>query len=231
MILYKPQQAWRVRWSTYTDTPVPQEEPAGENPPDGAVINYHLTANASQVKLEILDNKGKLVRTYTSNDKPYTKPKDNVPDYWVRPQQILSAKAGAHRFSWDLHYDPLGIEPTFPISAVYKNTPPDPTSPWVMPGTYTARLTVDGKVHEESFQVKMDPRIKTATKDLQAQHDISLSLYELRKQLLAIRPVTEDGKRSMERQINRIGQVFDMLQGSDTKPTTAMISAAAELLH
>ena len=231
MILYKPQQAWRVRWSTYTDTPVPQEEPAGENPPDGAVINYHLSANASLVKLEILDSKGKLVRTYTSNDKPYTKPQDNVPDYWVRPQQILCAKAGAHRFSWDMHYDPLDIEPTFPISAVYKNTPPDPTSPWVMPGTYTARLTVDGKVHEESFQVKMDPRVKTATKDLQAQHDISLSLYELRKQLLAIRPATEDGKRSMAQQINRIGQVFDMLQASDTKPTTAMISAAAELLH
>ena len=231
MILYKPQQAWRVRWSTYTDTPVPQEEPAGENPPDGAVINYHLSANASLVKLEILDSKGKLVRTYTSNDKPYTKPQDNVPDYWVRPQQILCAKAGAHRFSWDMHYDPLDIEPTFPISAVYKNTPPDPTSPWVMPGTYTARLTVDGKVHEESFQVKMDPRVKTATKDLQAQHDISLSLYELRKQLLAIRPATEDGKRSMAQQLNRIGQVFDMLQASDTKPTTAMISAAAELLH
>ena len=231
MILYKPQQAWRVRWSTYTDTPVPQEEPAGENPPDGAVINYHLSANASLVKLEILDSKGKLVRTYTSNDKPYTKPQDNVPDYWVRPQQILCAKAGAHRFSWDMHYDPLDIEPTFPISAVYKNTPPDPTSPWVMPGTYTARLTVDGKVHEESFQVKMDPRVKTATKDLQAQHDISVSLYELRKQLLAIRPATEDGKRSMAQQINRIGQVFDMLQASDTKPTTAMISAAAELLH
>ncbi|MFN9782746.1 MAG: hypothetical protein ACK54A_05870, partial [Sphingobacteriales bacterium] len=150
MILYKPQQAWRVRWSTYTDTPVPQEEPAGENPPDGAVINYHLNANASQVKLEILDSKGKLVRTYTSNDKPYTKPKDNVPDYWVRPQQILSAKAGAHRFSWDMHYDPLDIEPTFPISAVYKNTPPDPTSPWVMPGTYTARLTIDGKMQTQT---------------------------------------------------------------------------------
>ena len=59
MILYKPQQAWRVRWSTYTDTPVPQEEPAGENPLDGAVINYHLSANASLVKLEILDSKGK----------------------------------------------------------------------------------------------------------------------------------------------------------------------------
>ncbi|MFN5475495.1 MAG: VPS10 domain-containing protein, partial [Sphingobacteriales bacterium] len=161
MILYKPQQAWRVRWSTYTDTPVPQEEPAGENPPDGAVINYHLSANASQVKLEILDNKGKLVRTYSSNDKPYTKPQDNVPDYWVRPQQILSAKAGAHRFSWDMHYDQLDIEPTFPISAVYKNTPPDPTSPWVMPGTYTARLTIDGKMQTQTFVVKMDPRVKT----------------------------------------------------------------------
>ncbi|MFN5649207.1 MAG: hypothetical protein ACK458_16955, partial [Sphingobacteriales bacterium] len=57
---YKPQQAWRVRWSTYTDTPVPQEEPAGENPPDGAVINYHLNANASQVKLENLRQQRKI---------------------------------------------------------------------------------------------------------------------------------------------------------------------------
>ena len=231
MILYKPQQAWRVRWSTYTDTPVPQEEPAGENPPDGAVINYHLTANASQVKLEILDNKGKLVRTYSSNDKPYTKPQDNVPDYWVRPQQILSAKAGAHRFSWDMHYDPLDIEPTFPISAVYKNTPPDPTSPWVMPGTYTARLTIDGKMQTQTFVVKMDPRVKTSLKDLQAQHDLSLAVYEHRKLLLSQRPVSEEEKRQHAAKLSRSERVFEMLQGSDMPPTAAMISAAAELLH
>jgi hypothetical protein len=228
VILYKPQQAWRVRWSTYTDTPVPQEEPAGENPPDGAVINYYLQSNAGVVKLEILDSKGQLVRTYTSNDKPYTKPKDNVPDYWVRPQQILSAKAGAHRFSWDMHYDPLDVEPTFPISAVYKNTPPDPTAPWVMPGTYTARLTVDGKVQSQTFVVKMDPRVKTAVKALQLQHDLSKSLYDFRKSLLQQKPVSEQEKREHAAKLNRSERVFEMLQGSDMPPTAAMIQAAVE---
>lgn len=228
VILYKPQQAWRVRWSTYTDTPVPQEEPAGENPPDGAVINYYLQSNAGVVKLEILDSKGQLVRTYTSNDKPYTKPKDNVPDYWVRPQQILSAKAGAHRFSWDMHYDPLDVEPTFPISAVYKNTPPDPTAPWVMPGTYTARLTVDGKVQSQTFVVKMDPRVKTAVKDLQLQHDLSKSLYDFRKSLLQQKLVSEQEKREHAAKLNRSERVFEMLQGSDMPPTAAMIQAAVE---
>lgn len=231
VILFKPQQAWRVRWSTYTDTPVPQEEPAGENPPDGAVINYYLQSNANLVKLEILDSKGNLVRTYTSNDKPYTKPQDNVPDYWVRPQQILPASAGAHRFCWDLHYDPLDIEPTFPISAVYKNTPPDPTSPWVMPGTYTARLTVDGKVQTQTFTVKMDPRVKTAVKDLQLQHDLSKSLYDYRKSLLNQKPSTEQEKREQATKLSRSERVFDMLQGSDMPPTAAMIQAAEEVLR
>ena len=34
--------AYRVRRSTYTDTPLPIDEPAGDNPPDGAVIDYYL---------------------------------------------------------------------------------------------------------------------------------------------------------------------------------------------
>lgn len=230
VILYKPQQAWRVRWSTYTDTPVPQEEPAGENPPDGAVINYYLQSNAGVVKLEILDSKGQLVRTYTSNDKPYTKPKDNVPDYWVRPQQILSANAGAHRFSWDMHYDPLDVEPTFPISAVYKNTPPDPTSPWVMPGTYTARLTVDGKVQSQTFVVKMDPRVKTAVKDLQLQHDLSKAIYAHRKSLLQINKTEPDSIKQKNLLLNQASLIFNVLQDADMPPTSQAIKAAQTLI-
>src|SRR6185436_3477231 len=41
-ILYKPQTVYRVRWNQWPDTPLPQEEPAGENPPDGAMIDYCL---------------------------------------------------------------------------------------------------------------------------------------------------------------------------------------------
>ncbi|HXC04729.1 MAG TPA: glycoside hydrolase, partial [Bacteroidia bacterium] len=39
-ILFQPAPAYRVRWNMYPDTPTPQEEPAGQNPPDGAVIYY-----------------------------------------------------------------------------------------------------------------------------------------------------------------------------------------------
>jgi hypothetical protein len=53
-ILYQPQTAYRVRWNMYTDTPVPQEEAAGENPPDGAVIDYYLPEKAGNIKLYIL---------------------------------------------------------------------------------------------------------------------------------------------------------------------------------
>ncbi len=83
-------------------------------------------------------------------------------NYWIRPQEILSADKGAHRFLWDMHYMPLNVRAAYPISAVYKNTAPEETSPWVMPGNYKARLTVDGKTYEHSFSIKMDPRVKTS---------------------------------------------------------------------
>lgn len=231
MVLYKPQQAWRVRFSTYPDTPIPPDEPMGQNPPDGAIINYYLASNASHVKLDILDEKNRVIRTYNSKDKPYTKPEDNVPDYWVRPQQILPSKAGSQRFTWDMRYDPLDLPATYAISAVPRNTAPEPSAPFVMPGTYTVRLTVDGRVQEQRIQVRMDPRVMTAAKDLRLQHDLSLSLYQLRKTLLSSQPANEEDKKKHNARLNRAGQVFEMLQASDMPPTRAMTEAAAELLR
>ena len=40
--LFAPQVAYRVKRNVNTDTPLPPEEPAGQNPPDGAIINYFL---------------------------------------------------------------------------------------------------------------------------------------------------------------------------------------------
>jgi photosystem II stability/assembly factor-like uncharacterized protein len=185
-ILFKPQTAYRVRWSMYPDTPVPQEEPAGQNPPDGAIINYYLKENAKNVSLEILDAKGKLVRKYSNADTLYKIGDVNIPHYWIRPQQILSAAAGSHRFMWDMKYASLNIEPAYPISATYMNTEPEQTAPWAMPGTYTARLTVDGNIQSQTFTVKMDPRVKTSILSLQQQHDISLQCYEARKECMKL---------------------------------------------
>jgi photosystem II stability/assembly factor-like uncharacterized protein len=177
-VLYKPSPAVRVRWDMNPDTPIPGDEPAGQNPPDGAVVDYYLKADAAEpVTLEILDAAGKVVRHYSSTDTLYAIPDVNIPPYWIRPQDILSGKTGPHRFVWDLHYQPLNVPASYPISAVAGNTAPSPTSPWVMPGVYTVRLKVNGKSYTQPLTVKMDPRVKTAAADLQQQHDLAMRAY------------------------------------------------------
>ncbi|HEX7902971.1 MAG TPA: hypothetical protein VF487_03750 [Chitinophagaceae bacterium] len=188
-ILYKPQDSYRIRWNMNTDTPVPQEEPSGQNPPDGAIIDYCLKEKAVNVTLEIIKDypsidggrtSRAIYRKYSNNDTLYKIGDVNIPDYWIRPQQLLSAEPGHHRFLWDMKYEPLNVPPSYPIAAIYKNTEPDQTAPWVMPGTYVARLTVDGKIFTQPFTIKPDPRIKTSAADLQKQHDLSLQCYKAR---------------------------------------------------
>jgi hypothetical protein len=73
-----------------------------------------------------------------------------------------------------MHTQPLNVPPSFPIAAIYKNTAPSPTSPWVMPGNYVVKLTVNGKAYTQPIEVKMDPRIHTPTAGLQQQYDLSV---------------------------------------------------------
>ena len=185
--LYKPEPAYRVRWDMWPDTPLPADEPAGKNPPDGAIIDYYLrTRSNDTVKLEILDSLGNLIRRYTSKDSMYKIPDVNIPLYWVRPQQILSADSGSHRFLWDMHYTPLNVPPSYPISAIVGETAPAPTSPWVMPGTYTVKLTANGKIYTQPLTVKMDPRVKTSTDALIEQHDYSMLCYHDEQKALVL---------------------------------------------
>jgi len=177
-ILFQPQNTYRVRWGMYTDTPIPQEEPAGQNPPDGAMINYFLAGDQTEVTLEIRDAKNNLVRKYSSLDTLYQIPNNNVPPYWIRPQQILSAQKGSHRFTWDMRYTPVNEPVSYPIGAIYQNTAPDPNSPLVMPGDYSVKLIAGGQTITQILKVKMDPRVTTPVSDLQKQHDLSLICYK-----------------------------------------------------
>ena len=229
-ILYKPQTAIRVRWSMYPDTPVPPDEPAGQNPPDGAIINYYLANNVSNIQLEIVDTKGTVIHKYASTDTMYSIPPNNVPAYWIRPQQILSGNAGAHRFMWDMHYQPLNVPPSYPISATPMNTAPDPTSPWIMPGMYTARLTVDGKIYNQSFTVRMDPRVKTTVKDLTLQHDLSLTCYNyIKKCMNALKGIRDNDKLTeVRKSLGSFTALQNTLQDGDWPPTTQLIKAVNE---
>lgn len=180
--LFAPQRATRVKRSLHTDTPFPPEEPAGENPPDGAIINYYLKSTArSPITLEITDAAGKLVRKFSSDDKPLAADptRINPPEYWIRPFQPLKNEAGMQRFVWDLLYpNPPADNYDLPISAIYRDTPWSPQGPAVLPGVYTLKLTVDGKSFTQKLNVRMDPRVKTLPLGLRQQYDLSIEAYD-----------------------------------------------------
>ncbi|HVN10131.1 MAG TPA: glycoside hydrolase, partial [Patescibacteria group bacterium] len=164
--LFKPETAWRFRRSRATDTPLPPEVPAGQNPPDGAIIDYYLKdAATGAVRLEILDGRGEVVRRYASTDAAIdmaaTAKSNPIPMYWVLQPKILSAEAGMHRFVWDLHYTaPSSLFHGYPISAVPHATPLEPEGVRALPNSYTVRLTVGGKSWTQPLTLKMDPRVK-----------------------------------------------------------------------
>jgi hypothetical protein len=184
-VLFEPQTAWRVRWNTNTDTPLPPDEPTAPNPPEGAIIDYYLrTAASGPVTLEVVGADGKLVRRYSSADEVF-KPDPatiTVPPYWFRPLAALSTSPGMHRFAWDMHYQPLDGGgrlggPTLPIAAIAYNTVPAPSTPWVNPGRYTVKLTVNGKSYSQPMVVKQDPRVKTAALAMQQVYTLSKGAY------------------------------------------------------
>jgi photosystem II stability/assembly factor-like uncharacterized protein len=205
VVLFPPAATYRVRRSVATDTPYPPDEPLAPNPPDGAVIDFRLKTDATgPVTLDIMDANGKLVRRFASTDRPESvNPQAlQIDPRWIRPARILPATAGSHRFVWDLHYPPPeGAPRTYPISAVYRDTPSGPLGPAVMPGTYTVRLTVGGKSVEQLLVVKMDPRVTTPAAGLEQQfklsklcHDGMTDARATITQLRAVRKQLEDRK-------------------------------------
>jgi photosystem II stability/assembly factor-like uncharacterized protein len=178
--LFKPQTATRTR-SGHLNA---RRYAIGENPPDGAILNYFLKeAPKDPIKLELLDAQGKVLRTISSE----IKKKVEAPEEGERDEEEdhIPAAAGLNRFAWDLRLE----SPVKVPAAIYDNG--RPTGPLVLPGGYQVRLTVAGKSFTAPLEVKLDPRVKTSEENLRKQFDLMLKLRdrqdEMNKAILAIR--------------------------------------------
>jgi hypothetical protein len=235
--LFRPAQAWRFRWNKNTDTPLPPDEPAAPNPPDGVVISYLLVQPAAApIEIEISEAAtGEIIRRFSSSD-PVEAPVEgrNIPDYWIRPPARLVTTAGLHRFAWDVRYAPPAVDRfAYPIAAVAANTPQAPQGMFVLPGTYQVRLTVDGRSYRQAVTVRMDPRVKTALPDLTVQFKLSRAVDGMLRRLSDARAgaaANADRKAAIEAAYAPLPALFDALQDADAKPTAAVETAVAAAL-
>jgi photosystem II stability/assembly factor-like uncharacterized protein len=183
--LVAPATATRVARSTWSDTPIPPDEPTAANPPDGAVIEYYLPRAATgTVVLEVLDPQGALVRRYASDDpvEPGAEElaRQLIPPYWVAGPRSLAKGTGMHRWVWDLRYPaPQVLRRGYPISAVPHATPREPFGPVAVPGNYTVRLTVEGRRLEAPLHLDADPRVRLAPGAFEQQFALATRLATL----------------------------------------------------
>jgi hypothetical protein len=222
-----------------TDTPLPPDEPAGQNPPDGAILNYWLPGDAPSVTLEILDETGATIRRYTSEDPPEPLVDGrNIPDYWIRPNQPLLKTRGLHRFVWDLHHErPAVTSFSYPIAAIRGDTARVPYGSWVPPGRYTVRLSVDGQALTAPLDVRMDPRVKASPADIRRQYTLSrrldAALRRVAPELAAARSRGAAGAaraQELQRLSGTLAQLFGLIEGADAAPTSQAAAAVDEAL-
>ena len=173
--LFVPATAVRVRTQGFSGTPFPKDEPRGENPPPGAVIDYALASAAQEVTLTVTDGAGVEARRYSSADR--ARPPDlsrltSAPE-WVPRSPTLSAAAGFHRLVWPLRYAPRVTG--------RRGIPEDGV--WAPPGRYTIALTVDGEKLTAALEVGPDPRVSLPASAYAEQFVLAREVEEARAQV------------------------------------------------
>ena len=142
---------------------------AGENPPFGALIHYHLGASVDSVELVIRNSEGTVIRRLTG---PTT-------------------QGQIHRVQWDLAHPPPPteededegrddvVEPDTVLPEI--EYPLEPKGPFVRPGTYTVTLKAGAVTTKETVEVRGDPAIELSSGEWRARESFLLELLEMQR--------------------------------------------------
>jgi len=212
--LFRPQTAIRTLAGSDQGTPVPMDESLAANSPEGAMLDYFLKDKPSTpIQLEIFDSEGKLVRRFASDDVlQKTNPNDvAIQVEWIRDPKPLLAEAGMQRFVWDLRYA---------APKVVRRSARGPGGPLAVPGSYTVKLTANGKSSTQPLTMKLDPRVKTPQDALVRQFELASKLTSrLGEVSLALQQAGELRKQLDERKKEAGGntELMTALQGLEKK--------------
>lgn len=177
---------------------------AGDNPQPGVTLEYWVRDGAREATLAFLDRRGKLIREFKSappeqTEAPATKetPRRTAATGTTaapeKKEQKVAIGAGLNRFVWNMRYpDAVKLEGE---GGTWERFEQQLVGPAVPPGTYTARLTVDGERSETSFEIRKDPRVSASEADLEEQFALAMrahqKLSETHSTINAIRALTK----------------------------------------
>lgn len=143
-----------IRWYQHGNVTNQQEKYAGENAPVGAVFTYYLKNAAKKpLVIEVYDAQMKRIARVEGKEKN-AKDRDPADESPYKDKPEIPGDEGINRFVWDMRHD--GAK-TIQKAVVDQGDPV--TGPLVSPGTYTAKIIVDGKPLESQFEIRMDPRV------------------------------------------------------------------------
>ncbi len=257
--LFSPASAVRLRPNNNKDTPLPQDEPMGENPPDGAQIDYWLARPVKSVALEIRDASGALVQQISDHAPERAGAEAYFSRFWLKDEQGLSKEAGVHRAAWNLRWPrPQAVAFEYGIAATPgRDTPTSPGGAYALPGDYVVSLMVDGKlVGSRPLKLLADPRTKPDRAGMESSlalsRQLALSLATARRALgqatavkaqLGALKTTNDGldvdiKALLERAAatdglvglsKQLGAVETDLENTDRGPTDTQTALAQKV--
>jgi hypothetical protein len=178
---------------------------AGDNPPYGArMLYYQKAASKNAPKIEILDARGRVIRTVSGTHKVDGK-----------DQPLVSNKVGINSFVWDFNID----GPVKWYGAAKESYQGPSHGPGVPPGSFFARMSLGGKTYTQPFAVKPDPRTHFTQAQLEESYEFSKlwmdrfsvvdtmlnALDAVRKQLDAVKaPALQAQARQAQAQRERV---------------------------
>jgi hypothetical protein len=193
--LFAPRPAYRVRFPDSID----RRQPAGENPPPGAIIYYYLkSAPKDEVKLEILDAQGNVMKSYSSNKATEELGPAEWPDV-QRLSEVLPAEAGLNRWFWNVR-----LEDPAKVPGAFYETDIPPKGPMCLTGNYQVRLTVGGQSQTAPLELRQDPRIQMSSADLEKQFDLE---KQIARRLTSLHNAVNE-IRDLRAQVTALGQHY-----------------------
>ncbi len=171
VVLFKPRHVYRTRGISFRRPGMS----VGQNPPNGAIFYYYFKQKPEEeVKLEILDARGRVIKTFSSKAKEEERPSDLMALFFGRGRQRkrVPAEAGLNRFIWDLRYpDAKRVPGGFLWAGSTRG-------PIAVPGRYQVRLRVGDRTFTQPFEIRKDPRVKASLEDLRAQFDLLIKIRD-----------------------------------------------------